>query len=633
MEQFIIGTAGHIDHGKTSLVKALTGVDTDRLPEEKKRGITIELGFAHFFLPSGKKCSVIDVPGHEKFVRQMCGGAFGFDLALLVISAEEGIRPQTKEHFDILRLLQIPKLIAVLTHLDQVAAEWLEMVKGDVKKFLDDTPYSRAPVVTCDSISGRGIKGLLDTIDRELSSAPLTTYDGAPLFRLPVDRVFMLKGLGTVVTGTVLSGKIKKGGEVWVYPENRRVLVKELQRHGISVASCGWRQRLAVNLSGVSVEEISRGSFLISPAVKSLPMLLLARIEWVSSFRFEPSKRPFKCQLQFGLTTLESSVSIHSLPYGEILLSSPLPILRGDHFILRGFSPLPHYGYTIGGGEVLDAVGPKHHFCRPLKYEEFRSLDIGSLKEITDSFVRQKGLEGSSPPEMAFLLNAATEKASDLLSALAKEKKCICSSEGRYIDASAFERTKESLLLRLREYHNTHPLKGGIPLAQWRSTLRRPISDPLWDMLLDSLLEEKIVRLDGSAAHLKSFIPKIGMEDQEILQKLLSLLQEGGKTPPTLSEMAKALGKKEGELRSHLQYLIQQRSVVKVKDDLYYPPLTLHDLQEHLYSLFRHTQAITPQNYREATGLSRKYTIPLLEYFDAQQITLRIGSVRLLRQN
>lgn len=649
MEPFIIGTAGHIDHGKTTLVKALTGIDTDRLPEEKKRGITIELGFAHFFLPSGKKCSVIDVPGHEKFVRQMCGGAFGFDLALLVISAEEGIRPQTKEHFDILLLLKIPQIVVAITHQNRVVSDWLEIVHEDVRSFLEKTPYADSPLISCDSLSGLGIPELVSHLDKALTAIPPYLVDEAPFFRLPIDRILTLKGVGSVLTGTVLSGSIRRGEEGWIYPGRKRVSIKELEQHGTEISVCGRRKRLALNVSGVPSDTLSRGDILISPSLPELTSSIEARMEWVSSFDplkkiTSPSEkgkhRPLHCQLQFGLATTKAEVAFPlrdeegATRYARISLATPLPLLRGDRFILRGYQPLPHYGFTMGGGTVLERDASLHP---PLRNREqwhllMMLLDTGSLEEVSLFFIRKSELKGMTLEDLSFRLNRSLKTIREVTIKLAQQGKCLLASETLFIEADIVKAAKGRLIKILREFHKHSPLSPGLPLAQWRSSLKTEVEDKVWYFLLSQLSEmTREVVIEQSLARHHSFSPTASAEEKRLQQKILFLIEGRDNAPPTLSELTSAIGKSEAEIRSHLQYLCHEKLLIRVKDHLYYLPEKIYALQNKLPLAADDAKIITPQKFREVSGLSRKYLIPLLEYFDSQQITHRAGNIRRLK--
>ncbi|MDD4170142.1 MAG: selenocysteine-specific translation elongation factor, partial [Desulfotomaculaceae bacterium] len=399
MKHLIIGTAGHVDHGKTALVKAMTGVDTDRLKEEKERGISIELGFTSLELPSGRKAGIVDVPGHERFIKHMLAGAGGFDLVLLVIAADEGVMPQTREHLDIIQLLQVKKGVVVLTKADLVDEEWLELVTEEVREFLQDTVLEKAPLVTVSAVTGQGIAALLELLDHVAEETESKTAAGTP--RLPVDRVFSVTGFGTVVTGTLVAGQLRVGDMVKVQPAGLTARVRSLQVHGKKVEVAGAGQRVAANLAGLEVEQVSRGS-----VVAGTDSLVPSHRLDVHLLLLDSADRPLKNRerVRFHIGSGETlgrvvlldreELAPGATAYAQVELEEMVAAVKGDRFVIRSYSPL----WTIGGGTVIDAApGRKHKRFRSEVLGALATRERGTPEEILEHYLR----DNATLPEIA----------------------------------------------------------------------------------------------------------------------------------------------------------------------------------------------------------------------------------------
>jgi selenocysteine-specific elongation factor len=625
MKSVIIGTAGHIDHGKTALVKALTGIDADRLQEEKRRGITIDLGFAHLELqsPGGEELRLgfVDVPGHERFVRNMLAGVGGIDMVLLVIAADEGIKPQTREHFDICTLLGVQRGITVLTKADAVDKDTLEVVRLEVEDYLRGSflDSSRAPILAVSSLTGAGLPELKDAIARVANDA--TARESAALVRLPIDRVFTMKGFGTVVTGTLISGTIHKEDELQVFPSGKRVRVRGVQVHSSAAEQTVAGQRTALNLAGVTVEEISRGMMLAPPdyfrCTQRVDVLLLLLA----------SVKPLKDRSRVHLHahTSETIAEVRLLgpkqleagneQYAQLRLAQPRLLLPGDRFIVRQFSPL----VTIGGGIVLDASPtPKQAHADRIRF--LHTLASGTREEILRARVERRGRDGlplrNLPGEMNVRLDEAT--------ALAPAAGVIVGS--LLVGRHAYSTAANVLWNTVQRFHQVNPLATGIGKEELRE--RISMASELIEHTLTKLIREKKLEILGEVVRLPG--QGVVMKDEELESKKIieAAFASAGLKVPFLKDVLAGLKVDRTRAQKIVTLMLRDKVLVKISEDLVFHRDSLDSLKKQISALKKSRPKIDVAQFKDLTGVSRKYAIPLLEYLDRERVTRRVGDAR-----
>ncbi|NLW38104.1 MAG: selenocysteine-specific translation elongation factor [Peptococcaceae bacterium] len=633
MKHLIIGTAGHVDHGKTALVKALTGIDTDRLKEEKDRGISIELGFAALSLPGVRRAGIVDVPGHERFIKNMLAGAGGFDLVLLVIAADEGVMPQTREHLDIIQLLQVTKGIVVLTKIDLVDQEWLELVQEEVRDFLKGTVLENAPVVSVSSVTGQGIPELLEQIDSMTREVRPRVATGPP--RLPVDRVFSITGFGTVVTGTLVSGTLQVGDQVEVQPQGLASRVRSLQVHGEKVEVAEAGQRVAVNLVGLEVEQIERGS-----VVAGMNSMFPTKRLDVRLLLLKSAPRPLKngARVRFFLGTREALGRVRlldqeelkpgSLAYAQLELEKPVVADKGDRFVIRSYSPM----HTIGGGTVINPLpGRKHRRFRSDVLNALAARERGTPVELLSQCL--PGLSGlPGPAEVAKstgleeegILEAARELERD-----GRVKMIIAEGRTYLVAGDVYRRWAAEISDLLRSYHREYPLREGYPKEDLRSRKFQAIPTKAFQLLLLEMEKDGLIRVSPQVVALPDFDSRPGPDQQKQIDRILGLLREAAFLPPAWTELCRNAGMSEAYGQELLQYLLRTGVMVKITDDLYFLRDVLDQAREKVIGLLREKGEITVGEIRDLLQTSRKFALPLLEYFDREKITRRVGDKRL----
>ncbi|MGZ3597793.1 MAG: selenocysteine-specific translation elongation factor, partial [Syntrophales bacterium] len=490
MKHFIIGTAGHVDHGKTALIKAITGIDTDRLKEEKERGISIELGFASLNLPDGRTFGIVDVPGHERFIRNMVSGASGIDMVIMVIAADEGVMPQTREHLHICSLLGIKKGLVALTKADMVADEWLDLVKDDVHEFLKGTFLEASPVVPVSSITGAGIEELLDALGRV--AADIQGESDAGIFRLPVDRTFTMKGFGTVVTGTLISGDIELGEDVEILPPGVTAKVRGIQIHNQSVTVAEAGQRTAINLQGVEKDTIARGDVLARPRTLKPSMRLDICMEYLSNNSRKLKNRNL---VRFHVGTNEvigriilldrEDVEPGAKASAQVVLESPIVAMARDRFVIRSYSPVT----TIGGGMIVDPLPKKHKGKSGRVNHEIDLLHDGNDTERAGIIIERSGIEGIGISELEMRTGIHQSILKDILGTLSSKKQVVVvdTDESRIVSASIYQNLQDRILLEMRAYHERYPLKEGISKEELRSTAGQFARQRLFNMAVREL--------------------------------------------------------------------------------------------------------------------------------------------------
>jgi selenocysteine-specific elongation factor len=638
MKQVILGTAGHIDHGKTSLIKALTGIDTDRLKEEKLRGITIELGFAHLELPNGDRLGIVDVPGHERFVKHMVAGATGMDLVALVIAADEGVMPQTREHMEICQLLRVKKGLVVLTKTDLVDdPDWIEMVQEDVVQFLKGTFLEGAPIVRVSAVKGEGIEELKQELTKLVATVEPRSSDGP--FRLSVDRVFTMRGFGTVVTGTSTSGKLHIGDPVMIYPPGHKTKVRGLQVHSLEVEEVLPGQRTAINLQGIERAIIQRGDVVATPGSLVATHMIDVYLELLRS-----APRPLKhrAKVRFHTGTAEHLGTVilldrEELPAGEsafiqIRLDQAVAALRGDRFVLRSYSPVQ----TIGGGTILHPLPRKHkgHEKREAAVA-LKTLLAGEETDIILWHILDSGWTGLSESELQVRANVSPKFLEKTLQRFISQKQVILydKENRRLLHPDSLDQLKQAILEHLAEYHRRFPLKNGMPKEELSAQLPRPVDVKLYNFVLRHLAEQGLVTQEMEWVRLTSHKVDLTKEEKVIREKIEKAFLDGGLQPPFFKDVAEKLPGTPRQHQDVLQWMLSQGILVKTKEDLYFHIATLNDLQSRLTAFLKEKGEISTPQFKEMTQVSRKYTIPLLEYFDTQKVTIRIGDVRKLRES
>jgi selenocysteine-specific elongation factor len=635
MKHLILGTAGHIDHGKTSLVKALTGIDTDRLKEEKARGITIELGFAHLELPGDLRFGIVDVPGHERFVRTMVAGVGGMDLVLLVIAADEGIMPQTREHLEICSLLGVKRGIVVLTKKDLVDPDWLDLVTEEVRDYLSESFLATAPIVALSSRTGDGIPELKQQLSRMAGEIEQKRQD-AP-FRLPVDRVFTVTGFGTVVTGTLLSGGISVGDEVEILPSGKACRVRGVQSFGSKVERGGAGERLAVNLQGVDHDQVQRGDVVVPKGLYRPTSAVDVRLDYLASATKDLKHR---ATLRLHSATYEVPAKVilfdrDALMPGEscylqLRLARPVLLLPGDPFVVRTYSPQA----TLGGGTVLDPAPPRRRRRSAEALELLSAAESGNDKERIRLLVESSLYSGLSLEEMVNRSGMSGKRIEAGLGALLSGGAVLqVVKEPRiFLGRESFAALKQKLAGELQSYLAENPMQEGIGKEELKSRIPKRSDPRFFGPLLASmekdgsaLSDREIVRLPGRKAGVT--------QDQAGLQAMLEeALRKGGGEPPTIKELCDALGCSEKQLLDHANLLCREGRAAKVKGDVFYAPGALSEIREKLIAYLKEKKEITPPEFRDLTGLSRKFMIPLLEFFDQEKLTIRMGDKRVLRK-
>ena len=633
MKQVILGTAGHIDHGKTTLIRALTGIDTDRLKEEKERGITIELGFAHLQLPSGQLLGIVDVPGHEKFVKNMVAGATGIDLVALIIAADEGVMPQTREHLEICQLLNIKHGLVVLTKIDMVEPDWLELVKEDVFEYLTGTFLADAPMVEVSGVTGEGVPGLLEILDDRVKEIP--ERDSGSFFRLPIDRVFTMKGFGTVVTGTTTSGEIETGDEVTIYPQGITSRIRGIQVHNREVKQVKAGLRTAVNLQGIEKMGLRRGDIVAARDSLRTTYMVDVLLDLLPS---APRKLKNRAKARFHAGTSEIISTVVLLDrdelkpgescFAQIRLDEPTTALTRDRFVLRSYSPVR----AIGGGQILNALPLKKKRFSETVLSELKTLRKGELDEIAEQFVHAGRFQGLEQKALPFLTNARKKKLDDILKSLMAQKRVIQydKEKGMLIHADFLKKAREEALTTLKDYHRNFPLKVGLLTEELRSRTTGSRNQKLFNYLINQLFHEGVIVQEKEVVRLKEHRVTLARDQEKAREDIEKIYSKAGLQPPYFKELK---DKYPGTMANDvLEVMVKDGILIKVKEDLYFHRATVENLKEKLVAFLRENGEIDTPRFKDMTNASRKYTIPLLEYFDRSQITVRVGDSRVLRK-
>jgi len=631
MKHVVVGTAGHIDHGKTSLVKALTGTDTDRLPEEKARGITIDLGFAFLEEPDGLVIEIVDVPGHERFVKNMLAGVGGIDLALLVIAADEGIMPQTREHLAICQLLRIKSGMVALTKADLAEPDWIELVRDDVANLVRSTFLAGCPIVPVSVKTGAGLGDLRRALADLARAVPAKATDQTA--RLPIDRVFTVKGFGTVVTGTLTAGIVAVDDKVEVYPRGVQSKVRGLQVHGKAVERSAAGQRTAVNLQAVERAAIERGDVLAPPGSLVPTLLADATLELLPD-----APRPLKARdrVRFHVGTQEVMARVllvdraglepGQVSYGRFRLEAPVVALPGDRFVIRSYSPI----VTIGGGTLLDIAPPRFKRKAPALLAHLALLETGAPTEVLEEHLKQAGPAGARAADLRARTAFGPGRLKTLLQELVQAGAIVAVDREWYLHRDANERLRSQTLPLLGAFHAENPLRTGISREELRSRAGNA-QERVFAQLLASLEAEGLVRSEKDQVRLGSHEIRLSAEQERIVKGLEADFLKAGAAPPSPEEALARLGVRGTEKHELFQLLVSDRRLLRVKESLYFHAEALRAIQEKIVAHLREKKDIGPGDVKDLLGISRKYAIPLMEYFDAQRVTVRRGERRVLR--
>ena len=632
MKHVIIGTAGHVDHGKTLLVKALTGIDTDRLVEEKKRGITIELGFAHLDFDDGTQAGIVDVPGHEKFIKNMLAGAGGIDLAMLVVAADEGFMPQTVEHLGILSLLGIQDGLVVITKCDMADPEWVEMVKEDVRTHVEGTFLEGKPVFTVSAYTGQGIPELRQAL-KELVQKAAEKNMRTP-FRLPIDRVFSVDGFGTVVTGTLIEGSVSNGDMAEILPGGVQARVRNLQVHDRDVETAYAGQRVAINLAGVKKADLGRGDVIARPGSVRTSLMLDARLQ-----NLKNSQRTIlsgsQVHLYHGSAVRLCKVVLLDRDalqpgescYAQLRLTEEIAAKRGDRFVIRFYSPLE----TIGGGVVLDDLPRRHKRGDQAVLEALAIRESGSGDDQLVQLVAEHGHSLPTLEKLAAPQNLDREELGRSLEELTSAGKVLQPLPGRYLAASVFDAIWDSCRGLLEQYHRQNPLHAGMKVAELRQKLLKNTDQAVADAILAALAREGKIKAVADRYALADFAVHLTKRQSAIREKLLQTYRKAGLEVPGLDEVIASFPPAEqGDCRQVVESLVSGGGLV-----LLTPQLCLHSqvyaqVCDKTRDFMAEHQELTLAEFRDLLGTSRKYALAVLEYYDKNKILKKDGDVRRL---
>jgi selenocysteine-specific elongation factor len=626
----VVGTAGHIDNGKTSLVKALTGIDTDRLPEEKARGITIDLGFA-FIEEPGLTIEIVDVPGHERFVKNMLAGVGGIDLAMLVIAADEGVMPQTREHLAICSLLHIRAGVVILTKADLVEADWLELVKDDVAGLVRGTFLEGAPIIAASAKSGAGLDEIRAALRTLAATIPARSADQLP--RLPIDRVFTIKGFGTVVTGTLAAGRFAVDDRIEVFPRGLTAKVRGLQTHGHAVTEARAGQRTAMNLQGLERAAIERGDVVGLAGALVAASTVDGTLELIAE-----APRPLKTRdrIRFHVGTSEVMARVLFLDrtelepgqraFARLRLEAPVVASPGDRFVIRSYSPI----VTIGGGTLLDVDPPRVRRKGPTLLAHLSLLERGTPEEVVEEHIRQRGAAGARVGPLSGRIPFGPDALRTILATLQRTGRVLAIDRDWFVHAESHAKLREQALAALATFHRANPLRPGMSREELRGRAGNA-DEKLFAHLLAALDADGLVKVDRDKVRLASHSVTLTDEQRRVVDRVEADFRGAQAAPPSPEEALTRAGVGGDEEHELFQILVESKKLVRVKESLFFHAEALETIQDKLVTLLRERKEIGPADIKDLLGISRKYAIPLLEYFDGRRVTQRVGERRVLR--
>lgn len=634
MKNVIIGTAGHIDHGKTTLIKAITGRDTDRLKEEKERGISIELGFTYFDLPSGRRAGIIDVPGHEKFIKNMLAGVMGIDVVMLVIAADEGIMPQTKEHLNILNLLGIEKGLIVVTKSDLVDEDWLELVIEDIKEGIKGTFLENSPIIPVSSVTKEGIDKVIETVDHLTEEVRDRDINGTP--RLPVDRVFTMSGFGTIVTGTLISGKFKIGDEVQIFPGNKTARIRSIQVHGVDSECAYGGQRVAMNLAGIKKSEIERGNVVAPVNSMKSTMMVDVKLKLLEDsqriidnrtrLRLYIGSSEVLCRVVFldreQLTPGESC-------YAQLRLEDEIVAKKGDRFIIRFYSPM----MTIGGGEILEPNPPKRKRFDEDVIKELEVKEKGEINEVVEKIIKDKSNLFPTLKDISVLTVMPEENIEEIINKLKEEGKILTFSllkDLHVIHIDYKKHLSDAIVEELKRFHENNPLKVGISKEEIRSKYLGSIKQKLGDSFINSLINEGIIKQINESLSLAGFVVKFNLTQEEIRRQIENMYLKNKFSPIKKEELYSLIKYDAKDIDQVFEALIDMDILIRIKEENILHTDAYMEAVEMVKDFIVKNGSITVGQLRDLLNTNRKLAVALIEYLDDQKITKRVGDTRVL---
>lgn len=634
MKNVIIGTAGHIDHGKTTLVKAITGRETDRLKEEQERGISIELGFTYFDLPSGKRAGIVDMPGHEKFINHMLAGVTGIDVVVLVVAADEGMMPQTKEHLHILDLLGLKKGVVAITKSSLVDEEWLELVKEDIKEDLKDTFLENTKLISVDSVTKNGIDILINEIDRLTDE--VEEKDPLETPRLPVDRVFTISGFGTVVTGTLISGRLKLEDEVQIFPGSVLGRVRNIQVHGEDSDEGLGGQRVAINISGVKKTDIHRGDVVSFPDALESTMMLDVKLNLLKDSKRIIENRT-RVRVYIGASEILARLVILDKEkltpgdtcYAQLRLEEFIAVKPKDKFIIRFYSPME----TIGGGEVINANPEKKKRFDEVTIEELKLKEKGETKEVVEKIILDKSKNAPSIKDIALATVMSEEKIIEDIEKLIAEERVYLfelSKDKHVIHRRYFDQVSSNIEKDLREYHEKNSLKLGMSKEEIRSKYLKDIKPRLGDLFITKMTEVGNVKVINQNIAIKDFEVKLSNEQEKIKSDIESIYLENELNMVKFEDLVNKLNYDKREIEQVFKLLVEKDILIRIKDDNILHSDVIEKYKDKLIEYLKENKTIQIGDFRDLISASRKIALMLLEYFDEEKVTKRREDYRVL---
>lgn len=641
MREIVLGTAGHVDHGKTSFIRALTGFETDRLKEEKKRGITIELGFAFLDLPCGHRIGIVDVPGHEKFVKTMVSGVSGIDILAFIVAADEGIMPQTIEHFEICRLMGVEQGIVVVTKKDMVDPEWLELVNDEIEEFCEGSFLEGAPILNVSSTTGEGIDLVREALDKIVRVFNFHEVFGP--FRVSVDRVFAMKGFGSVITGTSISGRTSVGDDLRIYPTEKTAKIRGIQVHSKAVDEVEAGHRTAINLQGVDVADIERGMVLAPPGTLQPSFMLDCQFLYLAS-NPKPLKHRARVRIHLGTAEIIGRVSLldrDELKPGDeavvqLLLENKGTVWPGDRYVIRSYSPVA----TIGGGMILGNVSPRKRKRLSDADRQYNQtmLDIlqhGSQEEKILFLLRESRELGLTADELGIRLGLFGKHLKKALNEPISTKKIVVvdSASQRYVVVEIAEKIKELLINHLQAYHKKNPLQSGLAKEELRTGLGRKIDLKVYTYCINDLIRKAVVVQEESVVRMADHQVALKADEEQLRKELREWYREKGLSTPTIKETMDHFQEYPSRLvKDVIDLQLREGKLLKVSESLYYEKELLEPLVASVVAYMEKHGEIDAPSFKELTGLTRKFSIPILEYLDRIKMTMRIGDKRILRK-
>lgn len=631
LKNVVIGTAGHVDHGKTLLIKALTGIDTDRLKEEKKRGITIELGFAFIDFPNGERAGIVDVPGHEKFIKNMLAGAGGIDLAMLVVAADEGFMPQTVEHLGILTLLGIEAGLIVITKCDLVEPDWVDMIRDDVAEHVKGTFLEGAPVMAVSAYTGQGIPELRELLQTMVTEAGAKNTRSP--FRVPVDRVFSVEGFGTVITGTLIEGQLTEGDEVTLYPSELSTKVRNLQVHGRDVEHAYAGQRVAVNLAGLKKTQVDRGDVVAKPGSMKNSLMLDARLQALPESE-RVIQTGMQVHLYHGARTLLCKVVLLDREelapgescYAQLRLTEPLAAKMGDRFVIRFYSPLE----TIGGGVILDPNPQRHKRGDQAALAALEVRESGSDTGLVLQALEKGCAAFQTWQAVAKTLDLPQDTLDGALAELTERGEIVEYVPGRWLTRKALDAYGAKVTALLSQYHGQNPLLVGMRREEARQKLFGKLDPASGDAILALLEQDGHFALVHQRLAQPGFAPSYSPKQKKILEQLETAYREGGLTPPDLDELYKQFPKDRDGCRQVLEAMQADDKLVAVTPQTCFSREAYDEAYRRMQEHFSKEETLTLGQFRDLLQASRKYAMALLEYWDRNKVTSKVGDERIL---